>query len=301
MAAKHDFYKSVLDSLSIGVYCVDSLRKIIYWNDAAEKISGFTQAEVLGSCCSNNILMHIDDDGTEFCNHKCPIAQTLANGQPYQEDVYLHHKEGYRLPIKIQVTPIFDEDKNIVGACQVFSDATCKVHYVNEIQQLQKMAMLDALTEIGNRRYGEVNLHSRLDKFKQCNCSSLGIVMFDIDHFKKVNDAFGHDVGDRVLKMVAKTLKNNVKPSDIVCRWGGEEFVVILDDVNAGDLVAIAERLRTLIKKSFIVHDAKTIKVTISGGATIAQTGDTVDSLLKRADQLLYHGKESGRDCIAIT
>jgi diguanylate cyclase (GGDEF)-like protein len=124
--------------------------------------------------------------------------------------------------------------------------------------------------------------------------------MADIDHFKRVNDTYGHSTGDRVLKMVATTLASVVKPIDAAVRWGGEEFVILCSSINTEELANIAERMRLMVERSWIdLEDQSTLSVTISVGASIAGHGDTVESAIARADDRLYRAKNNGRNrCI---
>ena len=110
------FYEGILDNLYDGIYFVDRTRKITYWNKAAERITGFRRSEVLGAPCHDHILNHINDEGDPLCQSECPLAKCIETGQPTEAEAYLHHKEGYRLPVSIRVTPILDQDGNVIGA-----------------------------------------------------------------------------------------------------------------------------------------------------------------------------------------
>jgi len=113
-----NFYRKILDNLYDGVYFVDPERRITYWNKGAERISGFSAVQVKGKCCAENILVHVDDLGNELCKGDCPLAQTLKDGQTREADVYLHHADGHRIPVKIRVAPIIENGK-VAGATEV--------------------------------------------------------------------------------------------------------------------------------------------------------------------------------------
>ncbi|MFG0251896.1 MAG: GGDEF domain-containing protein, partial [Phycisphaerales bacterium JB038] len=118
----------------------------------------------------------------------------------------------------------------------------------------------------------------------------------DIDHFKRFNDTFGHEVGDRVLQMVAKTLTHACRSYDLAGRWGGEEFVVLAGRGEEAAVTALAERLRSLVAQSNLDCDEMQLGVTVSLGATVARPDDDAESLFERADRLLYQSKEAGRN-----
>jgi PAS domain S-box-containing protein len=117
MAANRDFYGRLLDGISDGVYFMDRDRIIRYWNRGAERITGFNKEEVIGTACRDNVLMHVDDAGTSLCLAElCPALGTIMDGQEREAEVYLHHKEGYRLPVIARISPIRDDSGNITGA-----------------------------------------------------------------------------------------------------------------------------------------------------------------------------------------
>ena len=126
------------------------------------------------------------------------------------------------------------------------------------------------------------------------------MVLFDVDRFKAYNDTYGHQTGDEVLKMVAKTLSKNVRPFDQLGRWGGEEFIGILRNTNREGLANTGNRVRSLVAASYLNYEDKTLKVTLSIGATLMQESDSEKSLLRRADALLYESKSAGRSRLTI-
>jgi diguanylate cyclase (GGDEF)-like protein len=127
-----------------------------------------------------------------------------------------------------------------------------------------------------------------------------GLLFMDIDRFKDVNDTYGHDAGDQVLKTVALTISFISRPYDLFGRWGGEEFVGIVRNVDSESLRKIGNRFRALIEHTIIHLPKRSISVTVSIGATMAVPGDTMDSLVRRADELMYRSKENGRNLVTL-
>ena len=288
-------HRDILDQMYDGVYLVDLTRSIQYWNQGAERISGFPADEVVGKRCSDNILMHVTDDGTNLCLGGCPLAATMEDGELRENEIYLHHKDGYRVPVLVRTAPIRDEDGQIVGGAETFSDNLVRKEMRDEIEELSRLALFDQLTEVGNRRYAEMTLTSRQDELDRYGWP-YGVLMIDIDHFKSFNDRFGHDVGDVVLRMVAQTLKANTRSFDVVARWGGEEFVIILEKVEASELAKRAAMLCRLVEASSMTVNGESLSVTVSIGGAIAKTGSESGETVKRADELLYRSKETGRN-----
>ncbi|MEW6602585.1 MAG: sensor domain-containing diguanylate cyclase [Nitrospirota bacterium] len=292
-------YKNVIDNMCDGVYFVDLDRRIIYWNRAAEDLTGFKNSEVVGRHCRDNILVHVDDKGLNLCMNGCPLQKTIIEGSQCEVEVYLHHKSGHRVPVLVRSTPLKDREGAIIGAVEIFSDNSASIAYRLRVEDLEKEAFLDHLTRLVNRRYAEINLDSKLGEMTRYNLS-FGILFMDIDRFKEVNDTYGHETGDSVLQMVANTILKTSRSFDTISRWGGDEFVGIISYVDKQRLFQIADRFRILVEQSAIYKDSGVIKVTISIGAAMARPGDTADILLKRADSALYECKASGRNRVLV-
>jgi len=292
-------YKALIENISDGLYLVDLNRHIIYWNQEAENITGYRAEEVLGRRCRDNILVHVDMNGNSLCRGNCPIDATMRDGGHRDARVFLHHRDGHRVPVWIRAAPLRDTAGNIVGGAELFTDLSASNAITEQIQELEQLSLLDDLTQLANRRFVEMELESRISE-KNRYGAAFGVVFMDIDHFKRVNDTYGHDVGDRVLKTVARTFINTARPSDLMGRWGGEEFIGILRRVNGNGLHNAAERIRSLVEKSQVRENGMRLQVTVSIGGTLATNDDTVESILKRADKLLYQSKENGRNRCTI-
>jgi diguanylate cyclase len=165
-----------------------------------------------------------------------------------------------------------------------------------ELEAVVTQAHTDSLTGLPNRRSFDAELDRRLAEFRRKG-TPLSILLIDVDHFKNFNDQYGHLVGDRVLRLVAQTLQESTRDSDLATRFGGEEFAVILPDTSGEVANHAAERVRVAIETNEMLIDRQTLKMTVSGGVTFAQQGDVLATLIERADVALYRAKESGRNC----
>lgn len=174
------------------------------------------------------------------------------------------------------------------------------VLYVRKIHlKLDKLASNDVLTGLPNRR----SFHQQLVQLlllKERNNNNLSVLFIDIDNFKYVNDTKGHDIGDKVLKSLAQILNSNVRKSDFVARWGGEEFVIVLIDSAINQTKVIAEQLRANVASSNDLSQFIDQQITISLGVTAITDDDTIDSILKRADNALYKAKSQGKNCVVL-
>jgi diguanylate cyclase (GGDEF)-like protein/PAS domain S-box-containing protein len=293
-------YKNLLANVRDGVYFTDNERHITYWNKGAERISGYTASEVMGRRCRDNILIHVDEKGSSMCDGDCPLAATIRDQTPREANVFLHHKQGHRVPIDVRVMPLTDSDGRVIGAAEFFSEVRAEDTLQRRIQELEHLALVDPLTQLPNRHHIEQELISRFHELNRLGIH-FGLLFMDIDHFKEFNDDFGHDVGDAVLRTAARTLKASTRPYDIVGRWGGEEFVCVIRNVKETlELLDIANRTRMLINQSTVPAGEKTLSITISVGATLATPADDCESLTKRADSLMYKSKTNGRNQVTV-
>jgi diguanylate cyclase (GGDEF)-like protein/PAS domain S-box-containing protein len=291
------FFKEALDNLYDAVYVLDRQRHITYWNKAAEELTGYTWNEVQGRSCSDGLLMHCNKEGTILCLDACPASATMYDGQRRQAEIFLHHKEGHRVPVRVRVSPLHDEEGRVIGAIEVFSENYAATSLRQQVDELREQMLLCPLTEIGNRRFLELKLESRLAEFRRYGWP-FGIVFADIDYFKQINDTHGHPVGDQALVLVARTLRNSLRGCDQLGRWGGEEFMAIVSNSNDDILQELSERCRGLIETSTLQLNGTSINLTISIGATSVRPGESLEDVLGRADRLLYDSKNRGRNTV---
>lgn len=291
-------YKRLLDHVYEGIYFVDIHRKITFWNQGAVRITGFNAEEVVGRHCYDNILNHVDDNGTQLCLGGCPLHATIEDGLNRDARVYLQHKSGHRVTVKVRTTPLM-ENGITIGAAELFVDEAGEFADLFELGELREIAYRDQLTGLPNRRFLDQQLMSQL-KMAQKLEITFGIAFVDIDFFKKVNDTHGHLIGDETLKMLAKTLTGGLRSSDILGRWGGEEFILVLPGVDSNSLAYICEKLRMLVQNSSLQRAGIDLRITISIGATLMNQGDTLETIVNRADRLLYASKEAGRNRVTL-
>ena len=249
--------------------------------------------------CSDNLLMHVDEKGCALCLTGCALASTIVDGQRRESEMYLRHKLGHRVPVVVRVAPITDSAGCIIGAVEIFSDVTAKKNIERRVGELENLAYRDALTGVPNRHYVELKVRQAIQEVEQFG-RNIGLLMIDVDHFKEVNDKYGHEIGDDALRAVCKTLTSNLRLGDTVGRWGGEEFLIVNADVTLSALGAFAERCRMLIAESAIPVGNERLRLTVSLGATLMKAGDSEQSAIKRADELMYRSKTSGRNQVTL-
>jgi diguanylate cyclase (GGDEF)-like protein/PAS domain S-box-containing protein len=291
--------RTIVDNMADGVYYVDPERQILYWNQGAERISGFSPDEVVGHRCYDNILGHVDAQGTPLCHTACPLAATIKDGEFREATIWLRHHDGHRKPVRVRTAPMLDATGQIVGGIELFSDDSEVVRATEEADRARRDSLTDQLTGLPNRRMFDAALVGRLENRERYGWD-FGLLIVDIDHFKAVNDEHGHAFGDAVLTSVAATLHGGARAGDTLARWGGEEFAVLVEASDATGLAETAERMRVLVARSETRREGKTLTVHVSVGGTLADAGDTAESLFARADAALYAAKEGGRNRVEI-
>ena len=300
MTDEKDFYKEIIDNLSEGVYFVDRDRVITYWNKGAERITGYPASQTLGRACRDNLLNHVTANGVELCLTNCPLAAVMEDGHAREAEVFVHHADGHRVPIIVRASPIRDPNGNIIGAVESFSNNANVVDTRSKLRALRREVTTDSLTGVGNRKYLDGRLNAAIAEY-QNSTDNAALLFIDVDHFKQVNDTYGHNTGDMLLRMVAKTLRLAVRATDTVGRWGGEEFIAILYGLREkAGLKAAAEKVRTLVECSRLNTTKHGLSVTVSVGGTLLLPGDTPETLIWRADRLMYRSKQAGRNRVTI-
>ena len=241
----------------------------------------------------------MDTDGRSLCGGLCPLAMAMADSVGREAEVFLRHKDGHRVPVLVRTGPLKDRAGQVVGGIELFTDLSNILANNSRVRELEQLALLDNLTQLANRTYLLREIEARFEEMRRYGIP-FGLLFMDIDFFKRFNDTYGHDVGDAVLKLVANTFVANSRAFDVYGRWGGEEFVGVIRSIDAEDLVVLGNRMRVLVNQSFLMHDEARLGVSISLGATVAKPDDTAESLIKRADQLLYRSKKEGRNRLTL-
>ena len=187
------------------------------------------------------------------------------------------------------------EMQSLESVADICATAVQNAHYVERVKQL---AYLDGLTGIFNRRFFELRIEEEMERARRFD-SGMAVIMVDIDQFKRLNDEFGHLLGDEVLRQVSSIFSQQLRKIDVVCRYGGEEFAILLSQTTHNHAVAVAEKLRRIIDSWQFPGVPRS--VTISAGvATCPEHGTTRDELVKAADAGLYAAKQAGRNCVRV-
>ncbi len=279
-------FRTFLDSMSEGVYFLNPERRIAYWSNGAGRITGFSAREVLGKACADDILKHVDEEGTNLCKGACPMAKTIEDGKVREARLYLHHKEGHRVAVDVRCMPIHDDSGKIIGGLESFREASA-------LSEADNPAMACPMTGVPNRAFGEETLRRQLEEMRHHHFT-LGVLFIGVDRIIYINDTFGKHVGDLALKMAARSLEAGLRPNDVLARWAGVEFLAVLPGIKHIEVRSLAERLRMLVENSSREVSKDRLRVTVSIGACVCRLDDTEQSVIRKLDRLMRESRARG-------
>lgn len=280
---------------------------ITYVSDAFCELTGYSKYELIGK--THSIIKHPDNPSSAFKK----LWETLTSGDNYQGEVKNRKKNGEDFWLNSFIRPEVNEKSEVIGYIAYRKNITHEKTLENlnvklekmvekktkELKQtnekLLKLSQTDALTGIYNRKKLQDSMSLEIKKayrFEQ----TFSIILIDIDFFKKVNDTYGHLKGDNIIKGICRLVEKNIREIDLFARWGGEEFVILVNNQNKNQTKLMAEKIRQIIAITKIDN----LDITCSFGVSQYETNDTDEMLFKKADDALYQAKESGRNCVII-
>ena len=300
----------VLQTVDAGLVVVDQEFDIQLWNGFMENHSGVRTSQARGS----NIFNLFPDLPEQWLTRKLESVFTLDSRaySTWEQRPHLFKFKSYR-PLtgkseqmyqNVTIIPLTSTDKSVSHACLLIYDvtdiATSKIELEKANEELARLSRTDRLTGLNNRGHWEERLEQEFRRVKRSKTPS-SLVMLDIDHFKQVNDTYGHQAGDEVIRVVAATLIRLQRETDISGRYGGEEFGIILPETNADQAMVMAERLRSSIEQSPVTYEGKQISFTISLGiCEITPEMQEYTQWLENSDQALFSSKRNGRNQTTI-
>lgn len=276
--------RAILESLQTGVYLVDRERRIVLWNAGAERITGYLRQDVLGRFCREDILVHCDEKNNIVCGSTCPLTGTMRDGQPREAMFYLRHRAGYRIPVVVRAVPIRDRRGGIIGAAESFD--VQRFASAERRQGLGQASHIDALTGVFNFEFTQTQLREQVTNFAE-KPIPFGLLCIQVDHLDQLKAARGAEACAAILSVVAQTLRNSLRGTDVVGRWGPAQFLAIVANCTRVDVQRVAERLANVVSCSSIPWWGDQLSATVSMGGTIVKPGDSVEAILERAANAL--------------
>jgi len=290
------FNAQLLQNMHDGVIFVDARMRILLWNRAAERMTGVSESSVQRKHWSPSLLGLRDERGHLLSDKECPVAEGLRSGVQTLRRLIIKGGNKKQIPIDVHVAPVLASDSTISGVTLVVHDASKQTTLEERVQVLHEKATRDPLTKVANRAEFDRLLPLFVDAHKEhgVTCS---MVMCDIDHFKGINDTYGHQAGDEALMLFAESLQRFARSGDLVARYGGEEFVMLCAHCDNATATRRANEARTALA-SRPLPPLENKCLTASFGVTEVQGGDTPESFLRRADRALMQAKDNGRNMV---
>ncbi|MDZ7842902.1 MAG: diguanylate cyclase [Gammaproteobacteria bacterium] len=269
----------VFDAISEGVMITTPDTAIVAVNRAFTNITGYTQDEVLGRTPE---FLRSEAHDAEFYNE---IGRVLKREGQWHGELRKRRKDGEIYLELLSINAVRRDDGELIYYAYVFADVT-------SVHTLRHRAEHDPLTEVFNRYAFQERLEEEMRRAKRYG-GAFSLIMFDLDHFKAVNDGYGHDVGDEVLRRVASLAGEELRDGDLLARWGGEEFMILLPETDPESARLVAERIRARIARTDLEGAPR---VTVSLGIAGSIAGEPHEELIRRVDRALYQAKEAGRN-----
>lgn len=289
-------YLYMLESLYDGFYLVDSDLRFVVWNNGVERLTGRPTADMLDRTWTSRLVCYADESGNPQPDQACSMHEVVASGRATSRKLKVQHAGGRWIDVETQTVPLIDEHGRLQGVTEIFRDLSRSRRRPQEYRDLRLAASRDALTNVANRGELETQLTQLVADTARANwVEPFSIIFLDVDHFKKINDTFGHAVGDTVLVEVARLMQHETYSGELVGRYGGEEFVIICPGTDMEQAVKRAERIRLAVSR-LNLQELESRQITASFGVTQAERGDSVESVLRRADKALYAAKHGGRN-----
>jgi diguanylate cyclase (GGDEF)-like protein/PAS domain S-box-containing protein len=274
---------SLIAVLDEAVLTMDGTGRVRSWNSAAQRLLGWSAEEAIGQPVS----MAVPAD--RQAEQRAWLAQ-LANGETVRAETVRLHRDGSRLEVAVTITPVLGDDGTPVLAIGVMYDIGARKL---ALERLEHLARHDPVTGLANRHEFTERLHAAVQRSARTG-DPVGLLFIDLDRFKDVNDRYGHPVGDQYLRLVGARLLGVVRPTDVLARWGGDEYAVLLEHAEGrGELAAVADRLLAALARPIHI-DSLELPVAASVGVAVSDRGVAAEDLLRAADGAMYAAKSSG-------
>jgi diguanylate cyclase (GGDEF)-like protein/PAS domain S-box-containing protein len=295
----YELFRNVLEGLHTGVYVMDRAGKILFWNDGAERITGYLRQDMMGRVSHDNFLGQADGDGNELAGALSPISLALRVGKPVARQVSLRHKAGHRVPVQVHAFPVRGANGAVTAAAESFEESVSVAAWDRRQDKLATYGCLDPASGVLNHAMIQSHLRETLGFFAQ-HPVPFSILCIEVDHLEQIQTRDGPGATASVLRVIGQSLENSLRPTDFLGRWQENQFLAILIECSIAELPHVADRLRRLASSSKVEWWGDSLKVSVSLGGTAVRPGDTIESLTLRAEEALRDGVAQGRASVMV-
>ena len=288
------FEQKLIEAMHDGVMFVDAQLRIQLWSKGAERLTGVSAGAAQGRIFTPDLLDMCNVDGRRVGNDACPVAQAVQTSSQIRQRLQLLGRQGKHVAIDLHAVPVVTDGGALQGATVMLHDAQPEASLEEKCEALHAEVTKDPMTKVANRAEFDRMQALFIEAHEQAGmpCS---LIMVDIDHFKSINDTYGHQAGDEAIITVANLLQSMCRSGDLVARYGGEEFAVLCADCGNATAAARAEQIRRKLSE-MPQSSLGNKRITASFGVTELQAGDNPESMLRRSDRALLMAKEQGRN-----
>jgi diguanylate cyclase (GGDEF)-like protein/PAS domain S-box-containing protein len=265
------------------VYVVDRERKILYWNRGAEAVTGYLSQEMVGRVCGDTLLVHCDEQDNELCSADCPVTDALRDGTVHEADIYLRHRAGYRVPVRVRVLPLRNKEGGIVGAAEIFlSDPFC-VPRPDRDSALEACGCLDLGTGLPDPGFTRAYLHEEVELFRQ-HRNPFGTIALQVEQMDDFQNLHGAEAASAMLRVVAQTMRHALRAQDFVGRWRRNLFLAIVPHCDQTYLEKTARRLRQIVGSAGLPWWGDVLSVKVTAGTALVCDEETIELLRERIE-----------------
>ncbi len=290
------FYQTLLDNIHDAVVYIDRDQRVRLWNRTAERLTGIAASCIVQRQWSPSVMQLRDEANNPLDEQTCPVSEAMRTGIQVLRRLTLINRAGGTSSVDAHVIPVTSNEGTVHGVSLLLHDTSQQVTLEKRLAALQHRVTRDPLTQVANRAEFD-RAHARFIEDHTRRRLPCSLIICDLDHFKSINDTFGHQAGDEALVSFATLLRRQCRPGDLVARYGGEEFVILCVDCDIATATRRAEDLRRELE-SIEQPALQGRRLTASFGVTQLQPGDSPETMLRRADRALLQAKESGRNCV---
>ena len=279
---------------------LDLQKKIVFWSDGAEQITGYSRIDVLGHTCADNILEHCNHDSCELCSDRCPISTALHDAKPMETMTFIHHKSGYRSQVHSWAIPLRDKHGSLIGIIQTFEGDFAMGRPGPDDRSMRERGCLDDTTGLPDEAMMQAHLRELLGTFSELQIS-FAVMCLEVPDLTQFRSRYGQVATRSIMQVLARTLRNTVWPSDFVGRWSEDQFLVILSGCREDALPAVIQRILNITASASIHWWGEQLSLTALIGGAVALPGDNIESLLQRVLQALHGNEVTVRDRTPLT
>ena len=312
--ADPEIYREVLEHLPTAVYFVDAEEKIRFWNEGAEKITGYLRQDVVGHFCRENILSRISAlppgsarepspglaaraatnlGATAEPDTSSPFQIALRDGRASEAEMFIHHRDGHRLAVRVRAIPIRSDAGTVIGVAETFDVSIGNSEWDRRQNRLSRYGALDEETGVLNLRVTQSHLRESLATFEEHRLP-VSILLIEIDQLVQLKAKYGPQIAPAALYATGQTIESFIRPTDFLGRWDEHRLLVILIECSPFELPAVANKLEQLADPTELRWWGDNLELSISIGGASAQRGDSTEMLIARATAALAEAAKAG-------